>query len=215
MEFNDKYEKQMISIDISIFSIIDNKLNVLLMQRSKEPFANMWSLVGGGVYNNETCEEAVKRELKEKINITNIIPTLSGVFSEPNRDIRFRNISISYYCLTNNTLINNNLEKAISVKWCPICDLPKLAFDHNKILNLALDQLKLRVYDIPFIKPYLPEYFTLKNLQSIYESIIGTSLDKRNFRRKINSMNCLENTGEKNLLDSHRKSDVFKFNSRY
>lgn len=212
MQFDNKYEKQMISIDISVFSIIENKLHVLLIKRATEPFKAMWSLVGGGVYNNETCENAVIRELKEKVNITNIFPTLSGVFSEPTRDIRFRNISISYYCLTKNNLdFKNNEDKVVEAKWFPINNLPQLAFDHTQILNQALNLLKAKIYDIEFMKPYLPTTFTLGALQMIYESILETSLDKRNFRRKLNSMNCLENTGEKNELDSHRKSDIFRF----
>ena len=212
MEFKNIYDKQMVSIDVSIFSIIDNKLHVLLIQRATEPFIGKWSLVGGGVYNNETCESAVIRELEEKINIKNINPILSGVFSEPNRDIRFRNISISYYCLTNNNLnYKNNKNKVIEAKWFPVSNLPELAFDHNKILKLALEQLKAKAYDIEFIKPSLPKTFTLGILQTIYESILGTPLDKRNFRRKLNSMNCLENTGIKNELDPHRKSGIFKF----
>ena len=212
MEFDNKYNKQMISIDVSIFSIIDNKLHVLLIKRAKEPFIGKWSLVGGGVYNNETCENAVVRELKEKVNICNIIPTLSGVFSEPNRDIRFRNISISYYCLTNSNLnYQNNKDKVVEAKWFAIDSLPELAFDHNQILNKAKEQLKSKIYDIKFMKTCLPETFTLGTLQVIYESILETSLDKRNFRRKLNSMSCLENTGKKNELDSRRKSDIFKF----
>lgn len=212
MQFNENYEKQMISIDVSIFSIIENKLNVLLIQRAKEPFSKMWSLVGGGVYNNETCENAVRRELEEKVNIKNITPMLSGVFSDPNRDVRFRNISISYYCLASSDIsVSNNIEKVLNCRWFDVSDLPELAFDHGEILKQAKEQLKEKVYDIEFMKPYLPEEFTLSALQSIYESILEVNLDKRNFRRKLNSMNCLESTGKKNELDTHKKSDIFKF----
>ena len=212
MEFNKKYEKQMISIDVSIFSIINNQLNVLLIQRAIEPYKKMWSLVGGGVYNNETCEQAAKRELKEKIGVTNINPVLTGVFSEPKRDLRFRNISISYYCLTkNNLLFNKNKEKVLTAKWFPINSLPNLAFDHGAIIKKSLEGLKSKVFDISYIKDFLPETFTLTSLQSIYESILETSLDKRNFRRKLNSMNCLIKTGEKNEYDTRKKSEIYKF----
>ena len=209
MQFDNRYEKQMISIDMSLFSIIDNKLHILLMKRIKEPYLSMWSLVGGGVYNDETLEDAIKRELKEKINIDNITPILSSVFSNPKRDVRFRNISISYYALTHKTPINNDIYE---VKWFPIDNVPDLAFDHNEILKTAINQLKAKVYDIDFIKPYLPKYFTLTSLQLIYESILETSLDKRNFRRKLNSLNCLKSTGRKNESDTHRKSEIYTFN---
>lgn len=212
MNFDNNYDKQMISIDISIFSIIDNKLQVLLIKRAKEPYAGMWSLVGGKVYNNESCEDAVERELEEKLNIKKITPRLSGVFSDPNRDVRFRNISISYYCLANSNLeLSENQEKVIEAKWFDISLLPELAFDHKDIFLKSLEKLKEKAYDIDFVKPYLPKTFTLGALQAIYESILQTSLDKRNFRRKLNSMGCLDSTGIKNELDTHKKSEIYKF----
>lgn len=211
MEFNDKYEKQMISIDISIFSVIDNKLKVLLIKRTNEPYLNMWGLIGGGVYNFESCEDAVQRELQEKLGINQISPILSGVFSEPNRDVRFRNISISYYCMTNADLLKNHNETGRETEWFEINELPNLAFDHKDILLKALQNLKEKAFDINFMKEYLPKQFTLGSLQAIYESILQVSLDKRNFRRKMNSLKCLESTGLKNELDTHKKSEIYKF----
>ena len=212
MEFNKKYEKQMISVDINIFKIIDYKLNVLLVKRVNEPYKNMWNLIGGGVYNDETCENAAKRELQEKLNLTNISFSLSNVFSDPKRDIRFRNISISYYCLIENDInYKINLSKVSEVKWFPIDNLPQLAFDHEKICIDALAKLKSRVYDINYMKSYFPKNFTLSSLQLIYESILQTHLDKRNFRRKLASLNCLINTGKKCELDKYKKSYIYKF----
>lgn len=212
MQIDENYEKQVISIDVSIFSIINSKLHVLLIKRTEEPYAGMWSLFNGKIYHNESCEESVKREIKERLNIEKIVPRLSGVFSDPNRDVRFRNISISYYCLANTSLERNkNIEKVIDAQWVDIESLPHLAFDHNDIFLKSLEKLKDNVYDIDFIKPYLPETFTLGNLQAIYESILQIKLDKRNFRRKLNFLNCLESTGMKNKLDSHKKSEIYKF----
>lgn len=210
MEFNKKYDKQMISVDTCIFSIMDKKLKVLLIQRAKEPFSGKWSLVGGGVYNDETCQEAVKRELREKLGISNVNPQLCGVYSDPSRDPRFRNISISYSCLTNKTLILKNSEdKVLNSQWFSINDLPELAFDHSIILGKALEDLKSKVFDMNYMKEFLPKVFTLGTLQEIYESILGISLDKRNFRRKLMLMNCLKKTGEKNTNDPHKKSDLY------
>ncbi len=211
MQIDNKYDNQMISVDVSIFSIINNELNILLIKRDKEPYSNMWSLVGGAVYNDETCENAVIRELKEKINVEDITPMLSNVFSDPKRDIRFRNISISYYCLTNSDINFSNTNKASEIKWFPIREVPSLAFDHKEILETSIKQLRNKIYDIKFIKPSFPKYFTLSSLQSIYESILDTTLDKRNFRRKLNSMGCLVSTGKKNKEDPHRKSEIYKF----
>ncbi len=216
MEIKKEYKNQMISVDISIFSVIENKLNVLLVQRNEEPYKTYFSLVGGKVYNNESCEQAVAREVYEKIGVKNITPYLSGVFSDPNRDIRFRNISISYYCLVNhNEFISKlNKTKVIDAKWTLINEIPQLAFDHNEILQKSLSNLRNQVFEIDFIKNYLPENFTLVELQKIYESILNHTLDKRNFRRKLTSLNCLENTGKKNLSDVHKKSEIYKFKNK-
>lgn len=213
MKYKDaEYKNQMISVDVCAFSIINNKLNVLLLKRAEEPYKNMWSLIGGLVYNNETCENAVKRELEEKLDIHDISPILSSVFSEPKRDIRFRNISISYFCLVNPSIAHKiNTKKVLEVKWFDVSDSMKLAFDHNDILSKAISQLKEKVFDINFIKPYLPEQYTLPTLQTIYESILQTKLDKRNFRRKLNSLNCLIDTGDKNESDKHKKSIIYRF----
>jgi len=210
---NAKYKNQMISIDICIFSFINNKLNVLLGKRKGPYFENFWSLIGGGVYNNETCENAVVRELDEKLKVKNIVPILSGVFSEPKRDIRFRNISISYYCVVklNEISYDINLEKFSEIKWFELGSIPKLAFDHNDIIEKSVELLKEKIYDISYIKKYLPKKFTLVQLQEIYESVLQTRLDKRNFRRKLNSLNVLINTNEKNINDSRKKSTIYEF----
>jgi len=210
---NVKYQNQMISVDASLLAIKDYKLCVLLLKRSQEPYKDMWSLIGGGVYNNETCENAVKRELKEKLDITGIAPILGGVFSEPKRDIRFRNISISYYCLVNadNLHFEENSDKVEEVKWFYVDNLPKLAFDHGIILQKSLDLVKEKAFDMDFIKNYIPTPFSLARLQEIYESILGTELDKRNFRRKITSLNCLKATGLKSETDLRKKSALYTF----
>lgn len=209
---NQKYKNQMISVDISIFSIINNELAVLLVKRKQPPFEQLFSLIGGGVYNDETCENAVERELLEKLNLQNITPHLSGVFSEPGRDPRFRNISVSFFALVKdyNLKITNNENKVLDTKWFYLNELPKLAFDHNDILNKSLVLLQQQVYDIKFLKQILPSVFTLNDLQKIYESILQTKLDKRNFRRKISSLNYLVALGEKNMQDKHKKSELYK-----
>src|SRR5574344_1125999 len=158
MELKDKkYDKQMVSVDICIFSIIDDELKILLVKRSKEPFLNFWSLLGGGVYNTESCEDAILREMKEKIGLEKLEPILAGVFSNPKRDIRFRNISISYYSLVNleNFKAKINSEKIKDIKWRSVNYISKLAFDHNEILENSIRLLRERCFDISFIKQYV------------------------------------------------------------
>ena len=211
MQNKNRYDGQMISVDICLFSIINSKLCVLLAKRAEQPYIDNWSLVGGKVYNDESCENAVVRELKEKANITDINPILCGVFSDPKRDIRFRNISVSYLCLTNHLSYSANPKKISQIQWFEIDNIPNLAFDHNSILQNAYKQLKNKVYDIEFVRNFLPQTFTLPQLQTIYENILQTKIDKRNFRRKLNSLSCLQDTLTKNQLDTHKKSAIYKF----
>ena len=211
-----KYQNQMISVDVSLFAIKGNKLNVLLVQRNKDPYLGMYSLIGGGVYNDETCENAVKRELDEKLNIKKITAFLAGVFSDPKRDIRFRNISISYFSLVNEKDFHyeKNSPKVTGAQWYAMDELPKLAFDHKEILKQSLSNLQEKVYDIAFIKNFIPTPFSLGGLQKIYESILQTPLDKRNFRRKLNSLDCLKDTGLKNEHDPRKKSALYTFKKK-
>ena len=206
------YEKQMISVDISLFTRKDNTLMVLLARRNEEPFKNHWSLIGGGVYNTESCEQAIIRESHEKIGLTDIKPILTGVSSEPNRDPRFRNISVYYLgVIEAHNALNLNPQKITEVALFPLSAIPLMAFDHKDILQKTLIQLQSKIYDIDFIKSFAPDNFTLANLQIFYESILQQKLDKRNFRRKLASLDCLIKTGEKNTSDPHKKSELYKF----
>ena len=210
---NQKYEKQMISIDMAIFSVIENKLNVLLVKRNQEPFKDSWTLLGGGVYNNESCEQAVARELNEKLNLKGSFDLfLSGVFSKPERDPRFRNISVSYFTLVQkeDIQINVNKEKISQVEWMDVNASFDLGFDHKDILKSSIKHFREKIYEIDIIKKILPDKFTMNDLQKIYESILNEKLDKRNWRRKINSLDFLVSTGEKNLADSNKKSLFYK-----
>lgn len=212
MEFNNtRYQKQFISIDVTLFAIDKDALHVLLVNRNQEPFKGCWSLPGGGLYKDETAEEAVKRELKEKLNVDGVMPSLAGVFSDPMRDSRMRNISLSYYVLAdkNKIVVLKNESKLKDVRWFNIAQIPPLAFDHRQILDTSLRLLQDKIYDMAFMKKLLPTSFTLGQLQRIYESILGTPLDKRNFRRKLNALNCLKDTGQKNDNDPRKKSAVF------
>lgn len=202
------YAGQMISVDIVVFSINDNELFYLTETRNKEPFVGLSSLIGGGVYNNESCEQAILREVKEKLNISlNKKPTLVGVFSDPKRDPRFRNISVAYYCFVPNScdikIQRNNL-------WVSAYKKINMAFDHSVIATAALGFLKKEIFSIDFMSNYLPKEFSLSKLQLMYESILNTKLDKRNFRRKLATLDCIEPTGNKDQSDTFKKSELYK-----
>ena len=201
----------MVSIDVSLLSRVENQIKVLLIKRNQEPFKGCWSLMGGKVYNNESCESAVSRELKEKLKIKNVTPFLSGVFSSPNRDPRFRNISVSFFAICEGIPeLSINEEKLSDVRFFSIDEVPQLAFDHNQILDCSVNLLREKIYNPSVIKKFFPDTFTLTELQEFFESVFLSKFDKRNFRRKIISLDFLKKTGEKNTYDTHRKSELFR-----
>lgn len=210
---NKSYARQILSINICIFSLNSNKLSVLLVKKKKEPYSNTWSLPEVGLINKESCEQTIYREIKNNFGFENFTPHLTGVYSDPKRDKRFRNISLAYYTIVdeNNTNLEESKKRNIEADWFEIDQIPDLAFDNKEVLINSIELLKDKLYDIPFISKYIKQPFTLTNLQSLYESVLDTKLDKRNFRRKLLTLNCLVDTGRKNTKDSHKKSSLFKF----
>lgn len=211
-----RYKDQWISVDAATFTIIDGEIKVLLIKRSEEPYKGLWSLPGGGVYNNESTEDAVTRELKEKIGLDKIILKQFAVFSDPKRDIRYRNISICYLALIDSKKyhILKNSSKATEICWMNLNDIPNLAFDHNKILDASIDSLKETLTKSDIVKNIMPDTFTIQELQNVYEIIFKCKFDERNFRRKFVNLGLIYQTGEQKQTDRYRRPNLYKFNEK-
>jgi len=207
------YEQLSVTVDLVIFTVIDNELKVLLIKRGQEPFIDFWALPGGFVRINESLEEAALRELKEETGIQKVYLEQLYTFGNPKRDPRGRVVTISYFALVDSTKIKpvvTGEEQIKDVMWFSINKLPKLGFDHEDIVKYALKRLcyKLEYTAIGF--GLLPEFFTLTDIQELYEIILNEKLDKRNFRKKILSMNLLETT-KKYRKGQHRPALLYKF----
>ncbi len=187
-----EYPKPAVTVDIVIFSIIDKKLKVLLVRRGLEPFKNMWALPGGFVKMEESLEEAAKRELHEETGAQDIYLEQLYTFGQPDRDPRDRVITVTYMALTNSDKIKLHADTDVSeVKWFSIDEIPKLAFDHPKILEYALKRLRWKFEYTSVAFSMLSEKFTMSDIQSIYEIVFHKKFDKRNFNKKIRSLNIL------------------------
>lgn len=189
----DKYEKPSVTVDIVIFTIQNKDLKVLLVKRNVEPFKGRWAIPGGFVRINESLEDAAKRELEEETGVREVYLEQLYTFGETKRDPRGRVITVAYMSLINSENIKLEATTDVSdAQWFSTLKPLSLAFDHEKILKYALQRLKWKFEYTAVAFSLLPEQFTLTQLQDIYETVFNKKFDKRNFRKKILSLNILK-----------------------
>lgn len=201
-----------ISVDCIIFGLEEGRLKVLLIQRSIEPSKGLWALIGGFVLQQEDLDMSAKRVLEDLTGLTDIYMEQIYTFGNVNRFPWKRVITTAYCALIN--LRRENLEPgpdASAVDWFDISDLPELVFDHRQILDRALAHLSNKVRLEPIGFELLPPKFTLTELQSLYEAVLATKLDTRNFRKKILKMNMLVSLDEKQQGVPHRAAQLYRF----
>lgn len=215
MPFTYEYPRPSVTVDAVVFGFDDQDLKVLLIQRAGEPFAGCWALPGGFVDMDESLETAVRRELQEETGLSQVFLEQLYTFGEPQRDPRGRVISVAYYALVK--LADHTVQAATDASnaaWFPVAELPKLAFDHEQIVEKARRRLQGKVRYQPIGFELLPQKFTLSQLQHLYEIVLERTLDKRNFRKKILSMDLLTDSGEIEQDVSHRAARLFSFNRK-
>jgi 8-oxo-dGTP diphosphatase len=212
MPFTNEYFKSAFSVDNIIFGFDGDDLKVLLIKRANEPFKDSWALPGALVKPDEDLDAAPQRALTELTGLKNVFLEQVYTFGKVSRHPQGRVITIAYYSLLNIASVKvKPASFAVELAWMSINDLPVLAFDHTEILKMCLTRLQNNVRTRPIGFELLPEYFTLTELQSLYESVLNKELDKRNFRKKVLSMNILLDTRKYQENVSHRPAKLFKF----
>jgi 8-oxo-dGTP diphosphatase len=206
------YDRPSVTVDVVIFSLVGEDLQVLLVKRKYAPFANMWAIPGGFVRMEESLEEAATRELAEETGVTDVYMEQLYTFGRPNRDPRTRVITIAYFALVPHDAIQHRPgDDAAETGWFSMFDLPELAFDHLEILEYALTRLRYKLEYTAVGFRLLPDVFTLSELQRAYEIILGEKLDKRNFRRKILASDILEDTARKKRDGEGRPAKLYTY----
>ena len=186
-----------VTVDVVIFALRDNDLQVLLIRRRRPPFLGMWAIPGGPVARDEELEAAAERELAAETGLSDVYLEQLYTFGEPERDPRHRVITVSYFALVPaNALAPFGEQEAEHARWWSLEALPSLAFDHAAILQYALRRLRYKLEYTAAGFELLPDEFTLTELQTAYETVLGEELDKRNFRRKILSAGIIEASGQ-------------------
>ena len=192
-----RYDRPSVTVDVVIFTLQNGELHVLLVQRKRWPFEGRWAIPGGFINIDETLEQAARRELEEETGVHDIYLEQLYTFGNPRRDPRTRVISVAYIALVSaDTQTLRVSDESTDVRWFPVSRLPgPLAFDHDSILATALDRLRSKLEYTTLAFQLLPEVFSILELKHIYEMILGESIDKGNFYRKIKDANILEDTG--------------------
>jgi 8-oxo-dGTP diphosphatase len=211
-----EYPRPALAVDCVVFGLDETDLKVLLIQRRLQPFQHAWALPGGFVRMDETIDEAARRELSEEAGVTDVYLEQLYTFGAPlDRDPRERVVTVAYYALAK--LSDHRIRAAtdaMGVGWFALDDLPKLAFDHDDIVTAAHERLRGKVRYAPVGFELLPPRFSLTQLQRLYEIILGKDLDKRNFRKKILSMDLLVETDEVEQGVRHRAARLYRFDRR-
>jgi 8-oxo-dGTP diphosphatase len=207
-----QYPRAALTVDCVVFGFDEGELKVLLIQRALEPFRGAWALPGGFVRVSETLEDAARRELAEETGLKNVFLEQLYTFGAVRRDPRERVVSVAHYALVK--LFDHRARAATDAAqaaWFPISQPPELAFDHADILTAALTRLRGKVRYQPVGFELLPEKFTLSELQHLYEAILATKLDKRNFRKKVLGLGLLAALQETRQAGRHRPAQLFRF----
>ncbi len=210
-----EYPRAALTVDCVVFGLDVDDLKVLLIQRKLPPFQHAWALPGGFVHVDETLDEAARRELAEESGITDVYLEQLYTFGELDRDPRERVVSVAYYALAK--LSDHRIRAATDaerVAWFALDGLPRLAFDHARIVEKAIERLRGKVRYTPIGFELLPPRFTLTQLQRLYEIVLMRPLDKRNFRKKLLSMDLLIETDEVEQGVRHRAARLYRFDRK-
>lgn len=209
-----KYKSQdriLLAVDCIIFGFDGKQMKALLIKRGFEPEKGKWSLMGGFVSKNENVEDAAVRILNQLTGLTNIYMEQLYCFGNTKRDSAGRVVSIAYFALINIEAYNEQITNDHKAHWLPLNKIPALVFDHKEMVRKAKENLRQKVANHPIGFELLPTKFTLPQLQNLYEAIYEISFDKRNFTRKILSLNILKKLAEKEKESSRKGAFYFVF----
>ncbi|WP_291961174.1 NUDIX hydrolase [Maribacter sp.] len=206
-----KEDKVLLAVDCIIFGFYQEELKILVVKRDFEPAMGEWSLIGGFLKQKENLNDAASRILKRLTGLNNIYMEQVHSYSKVDRDPKERTISVSYFALIDIAHHCKDILKENPIKWFNLKDMPSLIFDHNKMVKDAITLLRNRITNKPVGFELLPEKFTMRQLQKMYEAILDTELDKRNFINKFNSFDLLRKLNEKDMSSSKKGAFLFKF----
>ncbi len=210
---NPRYRNQGIHVISAIFTVEKGITKVLIIKRKNHPFQGQWALVSGALYNDEEVLVGLKREVKEKTGIEQIHLEFFDVFSQVDRSPVMRMVGLAYLGIVDKEkyqLLKETM-KTMDADWVPINSVPDLAFDHNKVLECAIAMLRKRIRETDLLRHLYPKGFTMPEIQKVYESILGISFDRRNFRKKLLNTGLVEETSKTERFQGNKPAKIYVF----
>ncbi len=207
-----EFSRPALAVDCVVFGLGERALEILVVERGLEPFRGRWALPGGFVRVDESVDAAASRELREEAGVVPGVLEQLRVFGEVDRDPRERVVTVAYWALVQRDRHRPRAASdAAAARWFPLTERPALAFDHDRIVEEALERLRTEVTWRPVGFDLLAPEFSLTELQRLYEIVLGRALDKRNFRKKVLAMELLEDTGRVDEGVRHRPPRLYRF----
>lgn len=212
MAYTYQYPHPAVTTDNVVFGFNGEGLSVLLIKRGIEPYKDHWAFPGGFMNMDETAEEGALRELNEETGIENIYVEQLQAFTKVDRDPRERVLTIAFMAFVRQEDYGyvKGGDDAKEAKWFSINELPPLAFDHEEILRVALERLRWKISYSPIAFHLLNETFTMTEVQTIYESVLGQKFDRRNFHKKMTALGYIKPTGEQRSANG-RPGNLYTF----
>ena len=204
-----------LAVDTMIFTIREGEMCVLLIQIGQGPYQDKWALPGGIVQIDETLDQAAQNVLAKKAGIKGLHMEQLYSFSGIDRDVRGRVVSVAYFALVDSDGFSvETMEYYSAIEWKEVKKLPQMAFDHKEMIQYGVERLRSKIEYSNIVYGLLPKEFTLTEMQDVYEAIIGHPIDKRNFRKKILSLNILIETDKERTGLKNRPAKLYRFNKR-
>lgn len=211
-EYYKSHSRLYVGVDCIIFGIKDGRLSVLLTRRAFEPEKGKWSLFGGFCEADESIDAAAERVLRELTGLSDIYMNQVGAFGAVDRDPGERVVSVSYCALLNSDDLDPKLLHEHGAVWTDLEALPELGFDHLLMIDKARENLRQRIMSTSVAFRLLPPFFTLTQLQSLFELVLGQTIDKRNFRKRALENAAIEATDMIDKTGSRRGARLYRFN---
>ena len=213
-QYYSEHSKVWVSVDCIVFGLENNQLKLLIGRRQMDPGRGEWLLYGGFVRDDEGLDEAANRVLYSLTGLKEIYMKQVGAFGAVDRDPGERVISVAYCALINVNDYDDKLRQQYELEWADLGQLPKLYSDHNQMVSKAISLLRRRIKTEPLSFNLLPDLFTLTQLQHVYEAILGSPIDKRNFRKRIKQIDFIEKTELIDKKTSKRGAALYRFNKK-
>ena len=200
------------SVMASIFTIDNGTFKIMLMRKTTEPYKGYWILPCEYLDNDKTVEEVVEECVSREVGLANLKYEQCGVFSDINREPDKRVVGISLFSIVDEVTALTHMKKTeYEIGWFPIDNLPKIGYDHSRVIDKSVSVLKDRLNQSKTLKQIYPCDFTLPEIQHLYEQVLVKELDRRNFRKKFLKLNLIEETGFKAPTTTGRPAKLYKF----